>query len=434
MPKRLDVLLVFLLFGALSFAFVVNHFVSRSTQFSLISWAQKPQSVGNKPAPIPILDVEEVSLTNERNMGDAAIRRSINSAVGGRNLTPKYDLKEFEMSWLVSVEDGSLVPMKALVFIPQGADNQRFPVIVYGPGSTGLADRCAPSRENLNRGNMGNYRNYMIAEASQGYIVIMPNYEGFDNPDRGQHYFNKDSEARSMLSSAQALIRAANNTYVPMNMAGIFFGGYSQGGHAAFSAADYAEAFAPDLPIAGVFAHGPTTDINWFLINNPNLAAYFVASYSDYYPAINPDVILEPEWIGYLDRARTLCVDEGFGINSTTYDRVFADQFANSLRNNRLARDFPDIHQVFEENDSGTGYRDIPTLIVQGTGDPIVTNEAQNTFVEQLCARGVPVQYQLYPGVHHFSTRQVSFNDTNAWINAITNGSTPPDNCGVRAE
>lgn len=385
-------------------------------------WARIPASVGDKPAPIPMLDVEQAALSNERNLTTAQVRRAIASSLGGYNINPLYSLREYDLQWLVSVEDGSLAPIQADVFAPVGEAGQQFPVIVYGAGTTGLADRCAPSRENLARGNMGNYRNYMIAQASQGYIVVMPNYEGFDNPNRNQHYFNRDNEARTMLSAAQATLDSGPTFNLPIQPGALFLGGYSQGGHAAFSAADYAVTYLPDLQIAGVYGHGPTTDIAEYLLHSPNLAAYFVASYSEYYPAIVPEEILEPEWVGYLDLAQRLCVDEGFGINSTTVARVFADPFERALRNKTLATDFPHIYEVFEENNAGTSYTEIPTLVVHGTADPIVSNEAQQAFVDQLCVRGVPVDYKTYRGVHHFSTRQVSFRDTNRWIDAISQG------------
>lgn len=404
-------------------------FFNFSLQVPSTSSARIAKSVGDTPAPMPVLLVEDVQITTEQSLNINQVQASINSSVGGQGINPKFELTQYQLSWQVSVDDGSLAPVMAQVYVPKGTLNQQFPVIVYGPGSTGLADRCAPSRENLARGNMGNYRNYIISQASQGYIVVMPNYEGLDNPNRNQHYFNRDSEARTMLSAAKATLLSRSQVSLPIKNNALFFGGYSQGGHAAFSAADYADTYTPDLHVSGVYGHGPTTDIIEFLRNNPNLAAYFVASYSEYYPAIDPETLLEPEWIGYLERARNICVDEGFGINSTTMARVYADAFEMALRRNSIAQDFPDIYAVFEENSAGTSFTNIPAMIVQGTGDPIVTNAAQGQFVDQLCQRNVAVELKEYPGVHHFSTRQVSFKDTNAWIDTIVNGGQTSNTC-----
>lgn len=392
--------------------------------------ARIPASVGDKPAPIPVLKVDDVALGSRKDLTPVQIQRSINSSVGNRKVLPKYSIQEYQLQWNVSVEDGSMAPVMAQVYVPVTTTaGQKFPIIIYGAGTTGLADRCAPSREDLNRGNMGNFRNYMISEASQGYVVVMPNYEGFDNPRRNQHYFNKDNEARTMLSAVQALVDAGNSVELPLNTNGIFLGGYSQGGHAAFSAVDYADTYVPNLKIAGVFGHGPTTDIVEYLKSNPNLVAYFVQSYSEYYPAIDPKQILTPRWIGYLENAKKVCVDEGFGSNSTTVAEVYADPFETALKNNRLATDFPEMSQVFEENDAGTSYIDVPTMIVQGSADTVVTPKAQDAFVDQLCQRGVPVDLKTYKGLSHFNTRQTSFHDTNAWIDAVVQGKPVTNSC-----
>src|SRR6185369_1357284 len=137
--------------------------------------------VGNKPAPIPVLKVENVVLSNKKDVTAVQVQRSINSSVGKQKVLPKYSLQEYQVRWNASVEDGSMQSILAQVYVPilpAGEESIKFPVIVYGAGTTGLADRCAPSREDLSRGNMGNFRNYLISEASQGYVVIMPNYEG----------------------------------------------------------------------------------------------------------------------------------------------------------------------------------------------------------------------------------------------------------------
>lgn len=395
---------------------------------SFTSWAQRPPAVGNRAAPIPVMDVGYANLSGGKAISAAQAQRSINSFLGS-SYRPKYQLREYDLRWQVGVEDGSWSPVTAKVYVPVTTDNQQFPVLVIGAGSTGLDDRCAPSREDLRDGNMGNYRNQMISQASQGYIVVMPNYEGFDSPNRNNNYFNKDSEARSMLSAAKALYLANDDDQAPIKPNALFFGGYSQGGHAAFAAADFAQTYAPELNIAGIFGHGPTTDVTELLKSNPNLAAYFTESYSKFYPAFDPHVVLEPAWVNLLEKARTLCVNQGFGTNSTNVSAVFADPFEKALVGNTLATDFPRINDVLEANDAGTNYTGIPTFIAQGTTDPIVTLANQKIFVDQLCQRRVPVTLKQYAGVHHFNTRQVSFADTNAWIDALSNGQAATTTC-----
>lgn len=44
-----------------------------------------------------------------------------------------------------------------------------------------------------------------------------------------------------------------------------------------------------------------------------------------------------------------------------------------------------------------------PTLIVQGTADPLVLEPQTTRFVGRLTAAGAPVTYRRYPGADHFS-------------------------------
>lgn len=429
MVKKVDVVLVVISLAVVTSLYLLAIFMGMPVKIPPRLWANRPASVGNKPAPIPVLDVEKATLSPAGEISLAQARSAIASFLGNQGITPTYSLQEYQLNWLLSVEDGSLSPVEADVFVPIGSPGQQFPVIIYGAGTTGLDDRCAPSREDLRDGNMGNYRNHMISQASQGYVVVMPNYEGLDNPDRTQNYFNKDNEARTILGAAEALISSTFQANLPINALAIFLGGYSQGGHAAFSAADYAETYVPDIKIAGVFGHGPTTDTIELLKNNPNLAPYFFTSYSEFYPVVNPAEILSPAWLAQLENARTLCVNEAFHTNSTNVQSVYTAPFKTALLNNTLDTAFPAVYEVLQENDAGTSYTNIPSMIVQGTTDPIVTSAAQDAFIAQLCQRGVNVEVKRYPGLHHFQTRQESFSDTNAWIDAITRGETTVNTC-----
>src|SRR5690606_21885709 len=149
------------------------------------------------------------------------------------------------------------------------------------PGTTGLANHCAPTRESDISPKLGNYENQMIAIASQGYGIVMPNYIGLDDSSLIQPYFHKESEARVLLNTAQAIVTQTELKNKFSNS--IFFGGYSQGGHAAFSAADFYGPRFFDFEFGGVFGHGPTTDTRDLLWNNPNLSPYFAKSFETLY-------------------------------------------------------------------------------------------------------------------------------------------------------
>ena len=113
------------------------------------------------------------------------------------------------------------------------------PVLVFGSGTTGIADAGAPSLEQPEVRRLGWYTANMLAYAAQGFIEIFPDYIGFNDPARPQRYFSKAAEGHVMLDAARAASSLASAPGTPVRAAAkVFAAGYSQGGHAAFSAAD----------------------------------------------------------------------------------------------------------------------------------------------------------------------------------------------------
>lgn len=173
------------------------------------------QSASSPPPPSVLPEsgpfrVRFLSFERQELLAEPQVQQSINSFLPGQGIQAEFPVETAALRFQVSVEEGVPSPVLAEVFIPIGEDeNQRFPLIVYGAGTTGLDEQCAPTREDQSNPVLGNYRNQMIAQASQGYVVVMPNYEGLDNPDRIHYYFNSDIEARSLLGAAKALIDQA---------------------------------------------------------------------------------------------------------------------------------------------------------------------------------------------------------------------------------
>ena len=72
---------------------------------------------------------------------------------------------------------------------------------------------------------------------------------------------------------------------------------------------------------------------------------------------------------------------------------------------------------------------DIPVLILQGTGDTVVTPDSQRAFKDQLCQQGATVTYVEYPAVSHPEIRTVSFGDTLWWMQRVAEGVVPETHC-----
>lgn len=411
------------------------------TTFITIYFVESGVFLNSTPAPVAyILDpqaryspfaTEFVALKLLQELDAKKTQQALASFLPGKNISPIWDITVYELTFRTRVETGAFSIVKAQIYVPQNkliqtqSKSAPFPLVVYGAGTTGLDDRCAPSREDQNNPTLGNYRNQMISQASQGFVVALPNYEGFDNPSRIHYYFNAELEARTLLGVAQVLLENENATQLPIKSRQVFFGGYSQGGHAAFAAADKAAKYTPEITVTGIFGHGPTADISDFLRYNPNLAPYFVFAYQTYYPDFPSQKILTESWLARLGMANEVCVDEAFHFNTVSGKTMYTSDFWNAITSENsdaiLQQNYPELAKYFSINDAGNIYVNYPTLFLQGKNDPIIPADVQQKFIDRLCDRNIPVSVIWYENLDHFETRQGSFVDTNNWITSVSN-------------
>jgi len=344
------------------------------------------------------------------------------------NLYPSYSIQsakyaedEYTIHFLSTDEKGQSLTIKAQVFVPKGSPSQKFPLFVFGQGTTGIGDQCAPSLERPEVSNWGNYYNHLRTYAGQGYITVFPDYEGFNDDKRVHHYFNALLEAHVLLDATRATFEFLPDS----SQQAAFYAGYSQGGHAAYAVKDYQPSYAPDVPIKGVIGFGATTDIVNLLKENADLAPYLFYSYRDFYgrDTVNVADLMQSNWLATFDKdVLGKCVSAVPGYYTKSGTRVYSTKFYDALYNNHLDRDFPELLKLFKENSSGLKSSKIPGLLIQGDPDPIVTVKSQEEFVRAACAPGNVITYNRYNGVHHFQTRHVSFKDVTTWMQSILAG------------
>jgi predicted esterase len=109
------------------------------------------------------------------------------------------------------------------------------PVLLYAHGTT--TDRNfnmveVTNTDNLEAGLMA------AAFAARGYIVVAPNYVGYDTSNSSTHpYLNADQSAKDMTDALTAARSAIPTTLAPTTRASsqLFVTGYSQGGHVAMA-------------------------------------------------------------------------------------------------------------------------------------------------------------------------------------------------------
>lgn len=347
-------------------------------------------------------------------------------------LNPKYSVDRYIFTYTSQDTNENEIQIKGQLFIPQTSSGEQFPIYVFGQGTTGLGDQCAPSNEAPEISNWGNYRAHMLAYASQGFIVIFPDYEGFNDPNRIHHYFNSQLEANVLLDGTRAVFEFLDREDLAKPLDAVFYAGYSQGGHAAFAVKDQIKQYAPEIPIKGVIGYGATTDMIALLKENPTLAPYVFYAYEDLYgnENVKPELYLQEEHLRtFRDDVINICIGDIYEKYGYDAQSIYSESFFSALYGNNLDKEYPEFYKLLIENSSGLEQNDIPALVLQGSNDPIVTVSSQKKFLNKICQNQTKLTYIEYPGVHHYQTRQVGIKDSIEWMKNIINGNVPPSDC-----
>ncbi len=279
-----------------------------------------------------------------------------------------------------------------IVVVPKGATGS-LPVIAWAHGTTGVAQKCAPSivSSGLEAGAF-----YMLPQVLEsGWALVATDYVGLGTA--GPHpYLVGDPEARSVLDAVRAArqlrgVDLSRNTVV---------WGHSQGGGAALWTGKIAPTYAPDVNVLGVAALAPASDVAGLVGNLANIpggsifASYVVTGYSDTYPDVKFGDYVKPTARATVRALASRCLSEPAALASvlasiTTGMSVFDGPLGRGALARRLAENVP------------TGRYTMPLLVAQGEADTLVLPSVQAKFVGELCDGGANVAYRTYPGRDH---------------------------------
>jgi Secretory lipase len=297
--------------------------------------------------------------------------------------------------------DGRDVAVSGVVVAPPGAAPPGGrPVVVWGHGSVGLADRCAPSRG----GVMGAFgRDPLGGLLQQGVVVAATDYQGLGTPGLARAVIG--------LSAGHAVLDAARAARgLDAGASGrVVLDGHSEGGHAVLWAAELAGAYAPELQVLGVAASAPgaelattlkmATDRPTTVTSGPML---IVVAWSDAYRL--PLDVLTPAGRKAVDRVRSTCLEE------LAKD---PEQVAVRLRDLLTTPPWP---ALLARNTPGHAATPAPIFLAQGADDDRVTPAATRALVRRLCRRGDTIELRSYQHTGHFDIPKVAAADVAAWI------------------
>lgn len=168
------------------------------------------------------------------------------------------------------------------------------PVVLYAHGTTtdrayNIADITEPSRPGASEGSL-----LAAMYAAQGFIVVAPNYAGYDVSKLGYHpYLNADQQSKEMID-ALAAARKALPRISGQDGGKLLITGYSQGGHVAMATHRALQAakvpVTASAPMSGPYAMGAFGDAVYYgnvnlgsTVFTPLLATSYQKAYGNIY-------------------------------------------------------------------------------------------------------------------------------------------------------
>lgn len=294
---------------------------------------------------------------------------------------------------------GKPIAVSGTVDLPRGkAPRGGWRLISWAHGTTGVADKCAPSRIKAG-GPADGYIEYASATAESwvkaGYAVARTDYEGLGTP--GPHpYLVGASEGRGVVDialAARKLVRpgTVSNQFV--------IGGHSQGGQSALFAAARAASDAPGLKLRGVFAYAPASHIYEQRVAIAGLDASFsgltglavmILDSAAREAGVDPKTLVTPQvaaLMGVLETGCSADIGNAYkaiapkdilrpGVDSATVDAV--------LKAMNPALTIP-----------------VPTLILQGKSDTTVFPAFTTQLKGELEAKGTKLTFREFDGLTH---------------------------------
>ncbi len=129
--------------------------------------------------------------------------------------------------------------------------------------------------------------------AAQGYIVVAPNYAGYDSSSLGYHPFlNADQQSKEMIDSLNAAKSALSTLMSPTRASDrLFITGYSQGGHVAMATHRAMEALQPPIhvtasaPMSGPYALAAQSDATFYGMVNAGGTVFSPMIFTSYQKA-----------------------------------------------------------------------------------------------------------------------------------------------------
>lgn len=305
---------------------------------------------------------------------------------------------------------GETVAVSGVVSTPAGEPPEDgWPVVAWGHGTTGMADRCAPSRSAVDQqtGVYGASMDRVTAGlVEDGYAVVRTDYEGLGTP--GPHPYLMGQSA----GAAMADIVLAAHELTPDLADEWLAMGHSQGGQAALFTSRFTGAYTPGLDLQGIVALAPPSQLG---------AVVRMGSTSSTSTFLGPllvaaartgdeplEQVVSPQGRDLLPQLEERCIAELYRTDS--FGGIDLEEFlAPDVDLERLAG-------VVGTNDAAEVNPTVPVMLVHGGEDTTVPQLLSDRLAEQYRDRGADLEYVRLPGADHISMLEEAAPTVHAWV------------------
>ncbi len=297
------------------------------------------------------------------------------------------------------------------------------PVIAYQHG-TQVYRECAPSRFNANplavfsspdpTGALQNYVECVVGGlmASAGYIVVMPDYQGFGDSTTVHPYVTQalGDSVRDMVSTVRAMLSKSIVKAGPR----LFLTGYSEGGYATMAGARSLQQagipVAATVPCDGAYSLSDVMlgqMMSGTAVKVPSYLLYTASGYNALYPAVvTYQTLLADPW-------NTLMLNDnlfdGKHTNAEVSSAVPADTIPSSMLSDSakstLLAPGGDVYNLLAANDGWVGWwPQTPLILVHCRADDVVPYANATAARDYYAGFGIPVPIVDVPPVPFIDT------------------------------
>lgn len=324
--------------------------------------------------------------------------------------------------------NGAPIAVSGTVLVPRTSFPGPRPLVVVTPGTRGVPDECAPSKQYQQSSSSPQATDYEVPIVTQllarGIVVAVTDYQGQGTPGLTSYLVGRP-EGYAGLDALRAAQRLAGTGLSKDGPVGI--AGYSQGGQAAGWTAQLQPRYAPELNLVGAALGAVPTDMNLQMdhLNGAPGAGFAYAALSGLDFAY-PELQLDERYLTARGREimRQIREEDCYLENRRKFD--------GHTRSGLTEPDvlsLPQWRRRFATSLVGSMPLPVPAYLYHGTADEIVPFRQFQLLRDAWCGRGQAVELQELPGMEHIPALEAGTVPAVQWLTDRFAGRPPRNSC-----